>query len=100
MLVLSSVVMLFAGNYYSSSKVTLYKNGKIVRIAWFEGAKYTSYDECLSNKPEDNAKYKVKEIKLNEFPKDSVVFNSAVCLTTSELDYLVNSAKLENSKMD
>lgn len=90
--------LLVANEIYSTSKVLLYENGELVRIAWYEGNKYQSSSQCMKHIDSDNKKYISIQQKLNKPMQGSgrIIFNSAKCVTKYELDSLIQKALLFN----
>jgi hypothetical protein len=90
--------LLFANEIYSTSKVLLYENGELIRVAWYEGNKYQSSSQCLKHTDSDNKRYVRIQQKLNKSTQGSgtVILNNAKCVSRYELDSLVQKALLFN----
>jgi hypothetical protein len=86
--------------YITTSKVSLYENNKLVRVAWYEGTKFYSKSKCLKYLHTDNSRFKLIETQLNNNLRynESIKFSESQCISLYDLELNILLAKHLNSK--
>lgn len=94
-LVMLLTTAIFASEYFSTSKISLYENGVLSRIAWYEGKLYRNLNECESDRSTQLDKYLNVSRRLSG-PSVRITYTYPLCVTPQQLDSLVTEAKNTN----